>query len=80
VESLGLVKSLKVEAKTPVLIFCKETKENESSEDDMNPESELGNLATEILISQCFYDESDKYRYLKNNQKVLKKVQNGFLP
>lgn len=52
IEQLGGIKNLKIEAKTPVIVFCNETRETEQASDSAeNIQSELGNLSTDILVS-----------------------------
>ena len=60
--------SLKVEATSPTLIFCKETKEKAGDEAER--------LDLDVMIAQCFYDPDDKYIYdqLDSSMKILKKV------
>lgn len=81
IEQVGNIKNLKIEAKTPIIVFCNETRETEQVTDGTEAaQNEIGNLSTDILVSQCFYDNNDKYRHLQNGQNILKKILTEFLP
>lgn len=62
--------SLRIKAKNPTLVFCKETKEQEINMDER--------LDLDVIVSQCFFDPNDKFIYdqVDPSIKILKKINN----
>lgn len=61
-------RTLKIEAHHPMIIFCKETKEQEIKREER--------LDLDVMVSQCFFDPNDKFIYdqVDTSIKILKKT------